>query len=97
MYQGIYPEGAQILVQGPIIINSTTQTGAVTDDEFMGGKTATRISAGSVTIIARHCNLLGMYYDLSPVGLGTATVEVVRPAGIETSSFTCMDFEDSAS
>ena len=69
----------------------------VTDGEFMGGKTATRIPAGSVTILARHCNLLEMFYDLSPVGLGTATVEVVRLAGIETSSFTCMDFEDSSS
>ncbi len=65
----------------------------VTDGEFMGGKTATRLPAGSVQITARHCNLLELNYDLTPIGLGQATVSVSRLAGIETSGFTCMDFE----
>ena len=71
----------------------TFEVQLVTDGEFMGAKTATRLSAGTVQITAIHCNLLELIYDLSAIGLGQATVSIVRLVGLETAGFTCMDYE----
>ena len=65
----------------------------VSGGEFMGPLTANRAPAGSVQITARNCNLLELVYDLSPVGLGQATVAVVRLVGLETAGYTCQDHE----
>jgi len=65
----------------------------VTDGAFMGSKTATRLAVGNVQVMAIHCNLLELNYDLSAIGLGQAVVSLVRIVGLETAGFTCMDHE----
>ena len=66
----------------------------VTDGEFLGGKTASRLPAGNVRISAKNCNLLELEFDLREIGLGQSVVPVSRIFGIETAGYTCMDLED---
>jgi len=63
----------------------------VTDGQFLGDKTATRIPAGSIRIKARHCTLLELHYDLRDINLGQGTKGVVRLLNLETAGYTCMD------
>lgn len=68
----------------------------VTDGDFLGSKAATRTAAGTVTITAKHCNLLSLEFNLNAVGLGQGTVEVVRIFGIQTQGYTCSSPADTA-
>jgi hypothetical protein len=63
----------------------------VTNGEFLGGKVADRVSAGTFKLTAYGCNNLNLQYDLNALGLGSDEITLQRFFGIETAGHACRD------
>jgi len=63
----------------------------VTNGEFLGSKVADRSIVGSATLTAESCNELTLTYVLDDLGLGSATITLVRIFSLETAGYACRD------
>lgn len=63
----------------------------VTNGDFMGFRRADREIVGSVTLTGINCNHLRLRYDLSGLGMGSATRKLERLFELETQGYTCRD------
>jgi len=65
----------------------------VTEGEFLGGRRANRVPAGTATLSAKSCANLVLDYDLSAIGLGTGSEQLERLHELEIAGYNCRDHD----